>query len=191
MNIQEEKQYIYVMLKDITTERRKLVDMYYDLKKRLDFLNSMEEKGIEDLSITGYIDLHNKIQKEATINNIKRENEHQIQKIEKKYIIEESKKNEEKIEESIIPEEIIKEEVHKTKVKRTGQISRERIYSSIINALKDAGIPIKISEILKRVNEDLDVAIKKANMQTNILPDLLKINKKIERPMKGYYQYRI
>jgi hypothetical protein len=183
VNIQEEKLYIYGMMKDITTERRQLVDMYYGLKKRLDFLNSLEERGIEDLSITGYIDLHTQNAKEAAINNLKRETEYQVEKIEKSYIIEEKETP------SIIPEETVQRAVEKENKVRKGRMSREKLTSTILLVLKDAGTPLKVSEILNRAGVILDAKPASSTVQTRILPDLLEKNK-IQRPMKGFYQYK-
>jgi hypothetical protein len=180
MNIQAEKVYIYDMLRDITKERRKLVDMYYDLKQRLDFLNSIEERGIEDLSIKGYVDLHNQNAKEAAVNNLKRETEHQIEKIEKSYIIEESEK-------SVIPEEEIVKE--KLKVRR-GRLSREKVESTIKLVLKDAGVPLQLGEIINRASAILDAKVSKTNLQAHIIPELLEQDERFTRPMRGYYQYR-
>lgn len=184
MNINEEKIYIYGMLKDITIERRKLVDMYYDLKKRLDFLNSMEEKGIQDLSIKGYADLHNQNQKEAIINNMQREVEYQVEKIENYNIIEEKEK-------SPIPKEVIQRAVEKErqKIKRT-RINREKVDGAVITALKDAGTPIKLQELLNRVNVILDYNLNKGTFQNKVLSQLMEKNKKVERPTRGFYQYR-
>lgn len=182
MNIQEEKLFIYSMMKDITEERRKLTDIYYGLKERLDFLHNTEQNGLEDLTIQGYVDLYTQNQKEAIINNLKREVDHQIEKIENHHIIEESEK-------SIIPKE--ETETQKSNLrKRSGHLSHEKIAGAIIKALKDSGHPIKVSDLLDKVNNILEYSISKANFQNNILPRCIKNNKKIERPMKGFYQYR-
>lgn len=188
MNITEEKAFIYEMMKDITKERRLLFDAYFDLKKRIDFLNSLEEKGIEELSIEGYLDLHRKSQKETIINNIKRETDHQIQKIEKEYIIEESRKNEENQEKSIIPTPIISEAVHQERKKR-GNLSKEKVATTTISVLKDAGVPLKLSELINRVGVILDAKISKSSFQNTTLPELMEKDK-LDRPMRGFYQYR-
>lgn len=47
MNIAEEKNYCYSMMKDITDERRRLSEMYMSLKTRVDELNRLEEKEKE------------------------------------------------------------------------------------------------------------------------------------------------
>lgn len=180
MNVQEEKSYIYGMMKDITQERRKLTDIYYGLKERLDFLNIMEQRGIEDLSLKGYADLHNQNQKEAVINNMKREVEHQIQKIENHHIIEESEK-------SVIPKDEI---VRQKRKNRKGLVSKEKISGAVIEVLKDAGTPVKLSDLLDKVNDMLENNISKGNFQTNLLPRIMENNKKIEKPMRGFYQYR-
>ena len=182
MNIQEEKLFIYSMMKETTEERRKLTDIYYGLKERLDFLNNLEQRGIEDLSLKGYADLHNQTYKEAVINNIKRESEHQIQKIENHHIIEESEK-------SVIPKEEVAEAVHKENKKRRGIFSADKLQSTTITVLRDAGVPLKLEELLNRVSIVLDSKINKSTFQNNVITKLLEKNK-VDRPMRGFYQYR-
>jgi hypothetical protein len=180
MNIDEEKIYIYKMLRDITKERRQLVEMYFDLKKRLDFLNLMEERGVEELNITGYVNLYNQTQKEIAVTNIKRETEHIIEKIEN---------NIEEIETPIIPKEEIQRVIeHENKGKR---LSKEKVQSTVISILKDAGAPLKLSEIIKRTNFVLSSNLKSGYFSNIIIPDLLKNSNKVEKPATGFYQYRL
>jgi hypothetical protein len=79
MNIGEEKTFIYGMMKDITEERRKLSDQYFSLKLRLDDLIKLEEKGIEKLSTTGFIDLFNDRETHIQITNVNREVKHAVE----------------------------------------------------------------------------------------------------------------
>ena len=119
MNIQDEKEYLYNMMKEITQERRKLTDIYFGLKERLDFLHIQEQKGLNELSLKGYADLHNQTQKEIAVTNIKRETEYLVGKIESSNIIEEKEK-------SIIPHKEIEEEKAKVR-RRKGKISGDKI----------------------------------------------------------------
>lgn len=182
MNVSEEKFYIYQMLRDITKERRQLVDMYYDLKKRLDFLNSLEERGIEDLSLTGYVDLYNQTQKETAVTNIQREADYIVNKI--KNEIEEN----EAANESIIPKEEIQRAIEKEN--KNKRISREKLNSTITTILKDAGAPIKLTELLKRINFVLNTNLKGAYLSNKVLPELIE-KSKINKPMRGYYQIKL
>lgn len=184
MNLQDEKSYLYEMMRDITKERRKLVEMYYGLKERLDFINSMEQKGIEELSLDGYIDLFNKTQKETVINNIKRESEHIIDKIEKDNNIEESRIS------VNIKEEIKKEDAQKRKGRGKGiGVNKEKVYSAISEILKECGTPIALPKLHDSVNKKLDSNIKYDYLQNTLLRDAMAKNKKIQRASRGYYQY--
>lgn len=185
MNIQEEKLHIYSMMRDITAERRQLTDIYYGLKKQLDYLNNLEQRGLEDLSIKGYVDLYNETMKQTAITNLQRETKHQIEKIENEnhHIIEEKEK-------TVVPQEVVEEAVYKEKRKRRKNISREKIESAIITVLKEAGMPIKFAELHEKINVMLDSGLNKDYMRNQLLPTIMERNPKIERPMRGYYQYR-
>jgi phosphosulfolactate synthase (CoM biosynthesis protein A) len=181
MNILEEKQYIYEMMKDITSERRKLVEIYWDLKKRLDFLNSLEERGLEELSLEGYIDLHNKINKEIAVENIKRESSYIIEEIEK------PKKEKNEVEKAT---ELQKDYSARKRKGKTSYINRDKVISTLTSILKEEGAPIKVKELYNKVNAVIDGDLKYANFQNNIVPKAMEKNKKIERITKGFYQYR-
>lgn len=58
MDISGEKQFIYEIMRDITAERRRLTDTYYKLQARLHTLYTYEERGLTDLNLSGYVDLH-------------------------------------------------------------------------------------------------------------------------------------
>lgn len=81
INIAEEKKYLYEMMQDITKERRTLTDMYFDAKKRIDDLNRLEEDGMKDLNINGYVDMRNEANRKRMIDNIQRESEYKINQI--------------------------------------------------------------------------------------------------------------
>lgn len=73
MDINKEKEYIYMMLQNIHEERRRLTEMAAGFKNRLDELNRLEMQGIEELSVKGWVDLHNQAKKEVAATNISRE----------------------------------------------------------------------------------------------------------------------
>jgi hypothetical protein len=185
VNITEEKKYLFEMMKDITAERRSLTELYFGLKERLDELNKLEQRGLEDLSIKGYVDLYNKTNAEVMTTNLKRESEHLIKKIEKDNNIEESRLQ-------VKIKEEIKEEDNKKPVRRgkAGKSSNERYHSAILEVLKEGGKPLSINELLSKVNEMLDDNIKKSHFSTNLIPNAMKKYNKIDRPMRGFYQYK-
>lgn len=81
MVIDEEKRYLYEQMTLVMQERRVLTDVYFELKKRMDELNRLESRGLDELSIKGYVDLH----RENTVNrptaNILREMKHTADKV--------------------------------------------------------------------------------------------------------------
>lgn len=180
MNIGEEKRYIYEQMSDITQERRKLTDIYYELKKRLDGLNQLEERGFGELSTKGYVDLHNEKSKTVPINNMFREMNHIAKKIEKDH---------DKRDESVPEEDIIKEK-HKEPKKR-GSLDLDKVSALIAETLKESGRPMTIPDIHKKVSEKTDYNISLSNFRTNILRRALDKNKKITKAMRGHYQYTL
>lgn len=182
MNITEEKRYLFEMMKDITAERRKLTEMYYGLKEQLDDLNKLEQRGLEDLSIKGYVDLFNKTNAEIMTNNLKRETEHLVQKIEKDNNIEESRLQV-KIKEEIKEEENIKP------TRRGKQMPREKVFSAILEVLKESHVPLSVDDLLIKVNDKMEIDMKKQYMQ-NMITMAIKKYDRIDRPTRGYYQYK-
>ena len=76
MNITEEKKYLYEMMRSLMEERRTITDIYFSLKKRLEVLEEMETRGLDELSIKGYVDLYNETIKTESLTNVKRELNH-------------------------------------------------------------------------------------------------------------------
>lgn len=180
MKIQEEKQFIYEMMKNITEERRSLTDQYYGLKERLDYLCRLEEQGIEELDLKGYTELHKK-SKEQSINNIKKQVDFISSKIEESNIIEEKEK-------SVIPEEVL--ERRKTKTIRKARVNKEKVYSAIIESLKDAGKPIKLAELHQRIEEKMEQEVGYKNLQVKLIKEAMEKYPRITKPHTGYYQYK-
>lgn len=205
MRIEEEKKYIYDMMREITEERRKLTEVYYDLKKRLDELNELEIRGLEKLSVKGYVDLHNERIKELAVTNVTREANNVIKRIENEH----KKTQEESMQKksSTIPKEEIlrlKEIDSKGKVKTTTptpthdntperksikRLNMNELIPVIEDLLKEKGIPMSISEIHQKAEEKLERRIDPKNFQKNALPRALKFSDHIDRATKGYYQY--
>ncbi|PGO60736.1 hypothetical protein [Priestia megaterium] len=81
MNITQEKEYLYGMMKDMIEEKRQMTDMIHGVKKRLDHLHNLELRGIEELSTEGYIDLYNRYSRTTATNNIERETNFMLEKM--------------------------------------------------------------------------------------------------------------
>lgn len=181
MNIGEEKKYVYSMMSSVTEERRRLTDIYYGLKDRLDELNKLESRGLDSLDVKGYVDLHNENNKAIMVENIKRETKKVIDEIS-------SEKKEEK-------EETLKDKVKKEVVMdslrrpRENQISIERVISVITTILREYGLPMSTSNLYERVNEKFDGAIKEKNFRNNMLYRIGKMDNNIERVGRGFYQF--
>ena len=205
MKICEEKEHIYRLMREIVEERRILSEQYFSLKERLDELNKLESKGIEDLSVNGYVDLFNKMSKQTEINNIEREAEHAIKQIE--MVLDHKKKEANKEEErSIIPQNEIlmakeldnrnKIKVHKEEnVEDIGRAKKKRISTQayrdeIVSILQETGRPMKANEIREKLEKRFDMNISAQSFGTNIMYRVKKADKKIESASFGYYQYR-
>lgn len=187
MNIGQEKEHLYSMMREITLERRRLTDLYFELKQRLNDLYKLEQKGLTDLDLKGYVDLHNKINRETMVKNIKRESENAIKKIEKEY----SSK-------PVKPEDEVSKLIEKEKKKygdnkkRKNYMSYERIKSLISSILIDGGRPMNVDEILEGVNSRVDnYQLSRKNLGSNILYKIMRDkDSNIERASYGFYQYK-
>jgi hypothetical protein len=184
MNIDEEKEYIYSLMREITSERRKLTDIYYDLKKRLDELNSLEVRGLNELSVSGYIDLINKRDNNVVANNLRRE----LESV--------TKEPAPAKEESIIPKNKIDDlkEADRRKSRRNfkKKLNTDKVYSEMCIVLKEAGIPLKVDEIRIRLEKRLEQELSPTNFRNNLLQRILKkTDTRVERASFGYYQYRV
>lgn len=183
MNIQEEKAYIYEMMKEVTQERRRLTDIYYGLKERLDFLFLQEQKGLNDLSLKGYTDLYTQTQKEIAATNIQREATYAIKQLELPI---------EKKEEILPKIEVEKEKeiIGIENRKRKGKLNIDKVTMLIVKVLKEHGAPMKKESLYEKVQGLSDLEITKQNFSNNLLRKAIDKNNKIENIMKGFYQYR-
>lgn len=194
MNIDEEKTYIYSMMREITEERRRLTDIYYSLKNRLDSLHQLEQMGLEKLSIKGYIDLYNqysKNQNQIAIANIERETKHVINELSKNNLNnpEQEKEEQDLVKEVIIPKSEIEIEKDKEPRKRS-HLNLDKVTDVIISVLKEAGVPMPMQALYEKVCEKLNRDINPHNFRANIMPRAMQKNNKIQRVMRGYYQYK-
>ncbi|MFS0905825.1 hypothetical protein AB3N02_22640 [Priestia aryabhattai] len=81
MDIYREKEYLYSVIREMIEERRRITDTIYGFKERLDYILSLEQKGLTDLSLQGYVDLYNKTNRELSTANIERETKHMIRSV--------------------------------------------------------------------------------------------------------------
>lgn len=188
MNISEEKRFLYTMMTDTMAERRKLTEIYYDLKKRLDELNSFERMGLDEIPIKEYIEGLNRRNTSNAVENIRKVAEHSIQRVEKEA--------EEKInppEVPLIPKaeiELEKEKISKNKPSRTtGTVSVDKAAGMIAHVLKEHGIPMTVANLYEAVNAMSDIPITRNNFRNNMLPRSMKVNRNIDNISRGYYQY--
>jgi hypothetical protein len=184
MNIAEEKVYIYSMMRDITEERRDLTKIYFELKSRLDELNRLELRGLEDLSVKGYVDLNKSRNTETAIINIQREASHAINKVQQEA-------NPEPEEKTVIPKleiEREKDEIAKKSRKSTG-LPLEKVAGFIAHVLKEHGVPMSVKDLYEEVNERAENQITRNNFRNNMLPRAAKLNSKINNVSRGFYQY--
>lgn len=169
MNKREERAHIYSMMRDITAERRELTKMYNDLMSRLDSLEYSEE---EELTIEDHVNMYNRIQNE----NFSK-------------IVKEEKNSEE--EDTVIPKyeiELAKDR-EAVKNKNRNVLSLDKATGMIAHALKEHGVPMKVSDLYEAVNNMSEVPISKSNFRNNILPRSMRLNKNIDNIRRGFYQY--
>ena len=67
MNIAQEKQYVYDMMREITIERRQLTDIYFQLKKRLEELDELDKTKALNKLMTKLNEAENSIHEYGTI----------------------------------------------------------------------------------------------------------------------------
>ena len=211
LNISEEKQFIYDMMRDVSKERRQLTDIYYGLKQRLDDLHKLELRGLEDLSIKGYVDLHRDSSRKQSVENIKRESENIINKINKESEqLEENDDNQSKIPQYEISEQRFRDSkstsskpVRKAEIKVKEQVKdnnrgynmerSRKIRKLIPQIIKDEGIPLDArrvwDKLLERDDIDVeDIGIK--NFRSNHFFRVTRDNENLVRVSKGFYQYK-
>lgn len=92
-----------------------------------------------------------------------------------------------------IPKKLIDEEREKDKkkvVSSSKQVDQTRAMNAIRNVLKESGIPMNIVDIHKGVEEVLGRTLELKNFRTNIMFRANKLDDKIERAGRGFYQYK-
>ena len=215
LNIKEEKMYCYHMMIDIGKERRELTNMYLTLRERLEDLDKLERKGIDQLDMRGYVDMYNEAQSRVAIENIQRESNALINRIQKEAEPEQPK--------STIPSHEVAEQRYRdnqnsnikrskpvteeeTEIKRpkkqkakTNKVSRDeqRRRSSMtreetLNIFKDEGIPMNAQAVYDKLKDRVDFDLESnytiKNFRSNIFFRVTK-DDRIEKVSNGYYQY--
>lgn len=179
MDINQEKKYIYSIMKEVTEERRSLTEIYYRLKERLDKLHELEQRGLTNLDLKGYVDLHNELSKKNIVDNIKRESNKIVKDIEKEY------NNSDDTNDKV---------VKPIDVTASRKPSFELLKSMITNVLRESNTEMNLDEILECVNNKLkgEYHLTRKNLSSNILYRIFKDNdRKIQRVGHGIYKYEI
>ncbi|MFQ3543670.1 hypothetical protein Q7A53_06260 [Halobacillus rhizosphaerae] len=201
MNISEEKGFLFEMMKDVTKERRELTSIYYGLKTRLDQLNELEQRGIEDLSVKGYVDAYTDYERVNSIQNIQREANNLINRIEE--TAEKVKQGQTNTQEPKIPKHEIAEQRYQDnkdkptpspkKKKKKVQVDSKKLRELISETFREnegeamnAGMVFDI--VMEKSEYDKeDVGLK--NFRGNIFSRTVKDDEMIEKESRGYYIY--
>ncbi|QPK89711.1 hypothetical protein IEN91_04480 [Bacillus velezensis] len=179
MEISKEKEHIYTLMRDITEERRKLTEMYYDLKMRLDELNKLEKKElISDIPLEGYVQLFN--------------DQRRIEEVSGKKVTPYKKEVERLVEEpkSVIPKKDIENARDEENVKRNTYLNVDKVVGEISHILKKSTTMISTRDLHEKVQESLEVSIGFHNFRNNILPKARKKNPRISQATRGFYEYK-
>mgnify|MGYP001948783479 CR=1 FL=1 len=164
MDIKKEKEYIYRLMSDITDERRKLTDMYFSLRERLNELSKLEERGLTKLSVEGCVELHNNMYHQES-NSLPTEKEERVLKSTKEYV---------------------KENINKKSTKE--KPSLEAIESVISSILMKNGKPMRAQDIYDKMLSETDYYMTKGNFTSNVLYRIVsKGDSKVKRYKHGYY----
>ncbi|MGV4321333.1 hypothetical protein [Bacillus mojavensis] len=179
MEISKEKEHIYTLMRDITEERRKLTEMYYDLKMRLDELNKLEKKELlSDIPLEGYVQLFN--------------DQRRIEEVAGKKVVPDKKEVERKVEEpkSVIPKKDIEKAKDEENVKRNTNLNVDKVIGTISHVLKESSVMISTRDLHEKVQKTLGVSIGFHNFRNNILPKARRKNSRIVQSVRGHYEYK-
>jgi hypothetical protein len=211
MNISEEKQFIYDMMRDVSKERRQLTDIYFGLKQRLDDLNKLEMRGLEDLSIKGYADLFNDHNRRTSVDNIRRETEHLVNNINREAEVFSNPQPSQSIPQHEISEQryrdsstsITTKPSKPKNVKRSGKtkvnqhnpqnkIRMKKIRKLVPEILKEEGIPMDARSVWEKLQtKDIDLGDLDINtFRGNNFYRVTRENENIEKVSTGFYQYK-
>lgn len=182
MNRTDEKLKIYEMMDKITEERSKLTDMYLGLLSRLEVLDESERQEVkQEVKVEDDFLMQEPVEPvvEQTLSEI-------IDEHNRKYNVH----VEEPVETPRIPKIEIERELDKMPKQKYRALDATRANSLVSSALKEKGVPVSAKELYELVTDKTDIKINISNFRNNILPRVMKSNPRIERAMRGYYQYK-
>lgn len=184
MNKVDEKLKIYSMMDMITEERSKLTDMYLGLLKRLEVLDESERQETKEVKIEDddfLIQEPHEPVDERTLEEIIDEHNRNYNEVLDEPV--------EPVVTHIIPKLEIERELDKLP-RRKHTMDLQRASMLITTVLKEKGVPTSANELFELVSEKAQVQIGVKNFRNNILPRVVKSNNRVERAMRGFYQYK-
>lgn len=202
MNVVDEKQHVYNIIRQLTEERRliseerlTITQQIGDWKLRLDELQGMEQAGIEELRATGYVELRNRADKLREISNVAAETKKllddintQAEHISTRGKIEEVPPVENKI--PIKDQEEQKDRdtrAYAGKNRGTDELLTYRVLLTSI--LKAEGMPMKAEKLHERLQAVAEQPITHRRFINSVLYYIVEHNPKIQNVSRGYYQY--
>lgn len=191
MAVFTERQAIKQRMEEIRQERRELLNEYYSLIDRLRELDNEEKEAIDSEAIVGSLtEAVKTIQQLIPHVPVSAVLEHVSQKIEQSKITITT----EKPEKEVAPKPVITYQQRRdeqrvlTERKRSGRLRKEYVLGVVIEILKDKGTPVKLQTIEQELAQRVGKEYSKPYMFA-MLDELIK-NNKVEKPMRGFYQYR-
>lgn len=195
MDIAKEKEHVYKQMALLMEERKEITTIYYSWKERLDHLNKLEARGLDQLDIKGYVDYANQM----SLTNLDRETRrinHQIKEEEKKFAEPVQTKEKQRLEGE---KKETREAVVRKRAKKADYLNTEKIFDYIANVLKEAGQPVLLQDLHNGVQDKYNneyregqepVEIGAKNFQNNLLRRAMTKNPRIQRAHRGFYQYK-
>lgn len=183
MDIQKEKEHVYNQMDLLMEERREITRIYYSWKERLDYLNKLEARGLEQVDIKGYLDYHN----QQALRNLEREAKFLQKQITEEPVEVKAPTKEEKRLEGEREQERLN---RKSRPVKSLQLNTEKVMGYIASVLKEAKEPMPFKDLHSIVEERVGQAIGEKNFQNNLITRAMKKNKNIYRPSRGYYAHK-
>lgn len=196
MAVFTERQAIQQRMAEIREERRELGNEYYRLMDRLRDLDTQEKEAIDSEAVVGSLaeavktlrDLIPFIPADALIKQVAqlvKENEIEIT------VEEEEQKPQVAPAHVISHQQQMDAEKHLTeKPRRVGRVKSDDLNRMIVDVLKDRGVPMKLEDIRQAVEEQVGYEFNGGTFH-NRLNNLMISNSRVEKPMRGYYQYKM
>jgi hypothetical protein len=196
MAVFTERQAIQQRMTEIREERRELGNEYYRLMDRLRELDTQEKEAVDIDGVVGSLteaiktlqSLVPHIPADALIKQVAQMvNEGGVG------IIEETEEQKPQV----APAHVISHqqqrdaEKHLTeKPRRVGKLKSDDLNQMIIDVMKDKGVPMKLADIQTAVEEKVGYEINGGTFH-NRMNNIMISNSKVEKPMRGYYQYKM